>query len=68
MNEAMIDQAALGCIEALVFDIRKGADISPGVGAPLRGSQEHLLLKPRPRATLPMGDLESNRRSRRYSR
>ena len=30
MNEDIVEQAATGWFESLGFDIRKGADISPG--------------------------------------
>ena len=52
LNEAAVEQAALGWFESLGFDTRKGADISPGSETPLRGDYEQVVLKPRLRAAL----------------
>lgn len=52
MNEAIVEQAALGWCEALGYDVRKGADISPGSENPLRGDYEQVVLEPRLRAAL----------------
>lgn len=52
MNENIIEQAALGWLEAQGFDTRKGADISPGAETPLRASHEQVVLEPRLRSAL----------------
>ncbi|SFM68395.1 type I restriction enzyme, R subunit [Ectothiorhodospira mobilis] len=52
LSEQQVEQAALGWFEALGFDVRKGADISPGADSPLRESHEHVILEPRLRAAL----------------
>jgi len=52
MNENVVEQAALGWLESLGFDIHKGADISPGAETPLRTDYEHVVLEPRLRAAL----------------
>lgn len=52
MNENVVEKAALGWFESLGFDIRRGADISPGAEAPLRATHEHVVLEPRLRVAL----------------
>jgi type I restriction enzyme, R subunit len=52
MNEEFVEQAALGWFEALGFEIRNGADISPGAETSLRQSYEQVVLEPRLRAAL----------------
>ena len=52
LNEATVEQAALGWFESLGFDIEKGADISPGADSPERESYEDVVLQPRLRAAL----------------
>lgn len=52
LSEKQVERAALGWFEALGFDVRKGADISPGSDTPLRNSHEHVVLEPRLQAAL----------------
>ncbi len=52
LSEKQVEQAALGWFEALGYDVRKGADISPGSDTPLRDSHEHVVLEPGLRAAL----------------
>lgn len=52
LNEDSVEQAALGWLEAMGFDCRRGADISPGADVPLRESYEDTVLTPRLRAAL----------------
>ena len=52
MNENIVEQAALAWFEAVGFDTRKGADVSPGSETPLRDDYERVVLEPRLRAAL----------------
>ncbi|MBI5846180.1 MAG: type I restriction endonuclease subunit R [Deltaproteobacteria bacterium] len=52
MNEKILEKASLGWFEALGYDTRKGAEVSPGAETPLRMSHEHVVLEPRLRAAL----------------
>jgi type I restriction enzyme R subunit len=52
MNENIVEQAALGWLEALGFEVAKGADISPGADAPQRATYKDVILVPRLRAAL----------------
>jgi type I restriction enzyme R subunit len=52
MNENVVEKAALGWFESLGYDIRKGADISPGAETPLRASYEEVVLASRLRGAL----------------
>jgi len=52
VTESVVEQAALGWFESLGFDVRKGADISPGSDSPLRTSYEDVVLEPRLRAAM----------------
>lgn len=52
MNENIAEQAAVGWFEALGYHTARGADISPGAGAPLRERYEDVVLYPRLKAAL----------------
>lgn len=52
MNEDVVEQAALGWFEAEGYDVRRGADISPGARMPQRESHEEVILTARLKAAL----------------
>ena len=52
MTEGVVEQAALGWFESIGYDIRQGADVSPGAEKPLRETYEHVVLELRLKAAL----------------
>jgi type I restriction enzyme R subunit len=52
VKENVVERAALGWFEALGYDTKSGADVSPGSVAPLRESYEHVVLERRLKAAL----------------
>src|SRR6266545_4839509 len=52
MNENIVEQAALGWLESLGYDTRKGAEVSPGAENPLRETYEQVVLEHRLKAAL----------------
>ncbi|TRB06351.1 type I restriction endonuclease subunit R [Agrobacterium tumefaciens] len=52
MRETIVEQAALGWLEALGYETARGADISPGADNPLRDSYDEVVLLRRLKASL----------------